>query len=367
MESLLNKELLTTAVIDRMDAMVRVMDEDRNILYMNDKMKREFGNFCGHRCYEMIGQCENCLHCVTLLARESGDTETKEMQMGDRYYRLIASSVQLENSPKYSVEFFVDITKQKKLEEANQRHFARLTEDVEFAKQIQYNALPRDGQYFDSVEVASIYRPAESLAGDFFDVVKIDQNRTLFYVSDVAGHGVRSSLLTIFLHQVIRGMKERAGEPQELVDGILQGMNDLHAGHELYLTILVGIYDKSTRELTLLNGGHNCLPLVEDEDGRLEEIEVYGMPICSLFSSVEHETVTRVMKPGQRLLIYTDGIPEATNVQGEEFGLEGILRIWDAQEIKSPQQLLAALQARVVEFSGFAPEDDMTAMLVEFL
>ncbi|MBR4074879.1 MAG: hypothetical protein IKK22_05620, partial [Firmicutes bacterium] len=64
MESLLNKELLTTAVIDRMDAMVRVMDEDRHILYMNDKMKREFGNFCGHNCYEMIGQCENCLNCI---------------------------------------------------------------------------------------------------------------------------------------------------------------------------------------------------------------------------------------------------------------------------------------------------------------
>ena len=77
--------------------------------------------------------------------------------------------------------------------------------------------------------------------------------------------------------------------------------------------------------------------------------------------------MTRVMRPGQRLLFYTDGIPEATNVQGDEFGLEGILRIWDAQDIKSPQQLLAALQARVVEFSGFAPEDDMTAVLVEFL
>ena len=91
------------------------------------------------------------------------------------------------------------------------------------------------------------------------------------------------------------------------------------------------------------------------------------MPICSLFSSSEHETVTLTMRPGQRLLIYTDGIPEATNVQGEEFGLEGILRIWDSQDIKSAQRLLAALQARVVEFSGFAPEDDMTAMLVEFL
>ena len=367
MKSLLNKELLTTAVIDRMDAMVRVMDEDRHILYMNNKMKREFGNFCGHSCYEMIGQCENCAHCVTMLARESGDTESKEMAMGDKWYRLIASSVQLENSPKYSVEFFVDITKQKKLEEANRRHFDRLTEDIEFAKQIQYNALPRDGEYYNTIDVASIYRPAESLGGDFFDVVKIDQDRVLFYVSDVAGHGVRSSLLTIFLHQVIRGMKERAGELQELVRGILQGMNDLHAGHELYLTVLVGLYDKRTRELTVLNAVHNCLPLVEDENGRLEEIEVYGMPICSLFDSAEYETVTRVMRPGQRLLFYTDGIPEATNVQGDEFGLEGILRIWDAQDIKSPQQLLAALQARVVEFSGFAPEDDMTAVLVEFL
>ena len=367
MESLLNKELLTTAVIDRMDAMVRVMDEERHILYMNEKMKQEFGNFCGHNCYEMIGQCENCAHCVTMLARETGDTESKEMAMGDKWYRLIASSVQLENSPKYSVEFFVDITKQKKLEEANRRHFDRITEDIEFAKQIQYNALPRDGQYFDSVDVAAIYRPAESLGGDFFDVVKIDQDRVLFYVSDVAGHGVRSSLLTIFLHQVVRGMKDHAGDPQELVDGILQGMNDLHAGHELYVTILAGIYNKKTRELTLINGGHNCLPLLEDEDGRLEEVEVYGMPICSLFSSAEHETVTMTMRPGQRLLIYTDGITEAANVQGEEFGLEGILRIWDSQDIKSPQRLLAALQARVVEFSGFAPEDDMTAMLVEFL
>lgn len=367
MRGLLHRELLMTAVIDRMDAMVRVLDEEHNIIYMNEKMRLEFGNHCGRVCYQMLGQGERCIDCVTVLANVSEDSESKEITVGEKIYRIIASSVKLEGLPRYSIEFFVDITKQRKLEEANRSHFARLAQDVEFAKQVQYNALPKDGTYFRSLRVHSIYRPAESLAGDFFDVVKIDEDRTLFYIADVAGHGVRSSLLTIFLHQVIRGMKERAGDPRELINGILQGMNDLHTGNESYLTILVGIYDRSLRELTLVNAGHNCLPLLEGEDGELHEVEIYGMPVCSLLREGSHTTVTRKVRRGQRLLMYTDGVTETENLAGEAFGVEGILRLWDSQEIKTPQRLVAAIQASVVEFAGFAPKDDMTAVLIEFL
>lgn len=367
MKELLKREGLMAAVIERMDAMVRVMDEENNIIYMNDKMRREFGNHCGRLCYQMLGQCEKCDHCVTVLAEANNDSESKEISLGEKVFRIIASSVKLAGLPRYSIEFFVDITKQRKLEEANRSHFARLTQDVEFAKQVQYNALPKDGTYFDSLKVWSVYRPAESLAGDFFDVVKVDQDRTLFYIADVAGHGVRSSLLTIFLHQVIRGMKERAGDPKELVEGILQGMNDLHTGNELYLTILVGIYNKKAGEVTFVNAGHNCLPLLEDARGHLREVEVYGMPICSLLCRADQKPVTRRVAPGTRLLMYTDGVTETVNLAGEPFGVDGILRLWDSQEIKTPQRLVAAIQAGVVEFAGFAPEDDMTAVLIEFL
>lgn len=355
------------AIIDRMDAMIRVMDKENNIIYMNEKMRREFGDHCGHPCYHMLGQCERCEHCVSLLSKDSNATQSKEIVIKDKVFRIIASSVKLSGFPRYSIEFFVDITDQKKLEEANRSHFERLAQDVEFAKQVQYNALPKDGVYFDSIRLWSVYRPAESLAGDFFDVVRVDEDRTLFYIADVAGHGVRSSLLTIFLHQAIRGMKERAGNPKELIEGILQGVSDLHTGNELYLTILVGIYSKKTREVTFVNAGHHCLALLEDEEGRLREVEVYGMPVCSLLSEADHVPVTRKVSPGRRLLMYTDGVTETVNLAKEPFGVEGILRLWDSQEIRTPQRLVAAIQASVVEFAGFAPKDDMTAMLIEFL
>lgn len=367
MRKRLNRKLLMTAVIDRMDAMVRVMDENHHVVYMNNKMRQEFGNCCGKECFRLLGRTEECEDCVTSSAKVSGDSESKEIIIGEKVYRIIASSMELRGFSKYSIELFLDITKQKRLEETNRRHFARLAQDVEFAKQVQYNALPKDGEYFGSLKVCSIYRPAESLAGDFFDVVKIDENRTLFYIADVAGHGVRSSLLTIFLHQVIRGMRERAGDFKQLIDGILRGMNELHTGDEAYLTILMGIYDNKTKELTLVNAGHNCLPLLEGDDGRLHEVEVYGMPICSLLHRANHTPVTRKISPGTRLLMYTDGVTETENLAEEPFGTEGILRLWDSQDIKTPQQLVAAIQAGVVEFAGFAPQDDMTAVLLEFL
>lgn len=361
------KDTLMYMIIDKMDAMVRVIDGKDHVIYMNEKMRRHFGDRCGEKCYEVFCQGEKCNDCVTALSRNSGVPERKERNIDGRTYRVIASTVKVSAVQKYSIEFFMDITEQNKLKEANRQHFERLQQDIEFAKQVQYNALPKDGTYHDSITIHSIYRPAESLAGDFFDVVKIDDDRTLFYVADVSGHGVRSSLLTIFLHQVIRGLKEKAGNLQQLIGEILQGLNDLHAGKELYLTLLAGVYNKKTRVLTLVNAGHNCLPLLEEKGKNVEEIHVYGMPICSILQGANHTVVSRKVSPGTRLLLYTDGITETCNSENQPFGFDGLLRLWNSQDGKSPQRIMAALQAKVVEFAAFLPSDDMTAVLIEFL
>lgn len=362
-----NEDTLMYTIIDRMDAMVRVIDGNDQVLYMNEKMRQRFGERCGEKCYETLAHQRKCKNCVTQRSRGSGIAEHKESVVDGRTYRIIASSVQLTGARRYYIEFFVDITEQKALEESNRQHFVRLKQDVEFARQVQYNALPKDGQYYESITLHSIYRPAESLAGDFFDVVAIDKERLLFYIADVSGHGVKSSLLTIFLRQVIRGMKEEAGDYKKLINGILQGLNDLHAGGELYLTIAAGIYNKKSRELTLVNAGHNCLPVLEEPGKAPEEIPVYGMPICSILKEVNHRPVTKKIKPKSRMLLYTDGITEAEDQDGNPFGFDGLMRLWNSQQGKSPQRIMAALQAKVVEFSAFLPTDDMTATLIEFL
>lgn len=357
-------------VIERMDYMVRVMDEQSNIIYMNGKMRQEFGDKTGKKCYELLSVEGKCINCVSMGCRMSHNAEAKDVRIGDKVYRIIASPVSIAKKEKFSVEIFEDVTEQTRIREENQRNYEKLKKDVEFAKQIQVRALPADGEYWGAFRIESYYKPSEALGGDIFDVIRIDDQKSLFYIADVSGHGIRSSLLTIFLRQIIRGMKVEAGNLNNILKELLTNYNDLNMGNEQYFSILIGLYDKGTSDVTFINAGHNCLPLIVKKDGTKEEITVTGMPVCELMKKADHRQAAVPVERGDRIFLYTDGITEAYSEKTKQaFGFTGLAQVID--RFDESEKKGVNLTERIVDaaccFVSSEMLDDMAVVMAEIL
>ena len=359
-------------VIENMKSMARVIDDGSNVVYMNRKMREEFGDITGKKCYSLLCQDDKCLECISIPC-ENGDSErSRDIRLGSKHYRIIASPAMVDAEGSYSVEIFQDITEQKRLEEEFLRHYEKLKGDITFAKQVQRKALPEDGNYWGALRLYSAYAPSEDLGGDLFDLVRIDDDNCLFYIADVSGHGIRSSLLTIFLRQVIRGMKAAAADPVTLLEELIKSYHDLNVDKEQYISVLCGIFNRKTRGLTLVNAGHNCPPLVleyfEGEGLAVTEIELRGMPVCSLLKRPNHEIRTFQMEKGDRILLYTDGILEACEPgEPRAVGMARMREVLDRAECKDGKVLVETLVREAQNQPGSRVNDDMAAVLLEVL
>ena len=355
-------------VIEKMDYMVRVMDADHRVIYMNEKMRQEFGHTLGHICYSLLDRSEKCDHCVTKETLETGKPGMKNVPIGDKYYNVISSPVSTEGGKKYSIELLSDITEQKKLEDELMKHYEKLKADIEFAKHIQNRALPIDGTYWDALEINSIYAPSEDLGGDLFDVIRLNDSESLIYIADVSGHGITSSLLTIFLRQMVRGrVSDQFVDLKEVLNILQKSYNELGLDKEQYLTILFCVYDKEKQEATFLNAGHNCLPILIKNSGEIQEVDVKGLPVCTLMKKSPHKEVTLPVETGDRIVFYTDGITEACNENREAYGTERVL-----ETLRNGVQLDGkALAKKVISdaevFTQRPATDDMAIIIAKLI
>jgi sigma-B regulation protein RsbU (phosphoserine phosphatase) len=358
-------------VIENMRSMVRVIDDKEQIKYMNKSMREVFGDRTGQKCFSMLERGASCEDCVSMKCIGSRRPESKDVPFGEKCYRIIASPAKITEKLYYSIEIFHDITEQKKLESESAKHYEKLLGDINFAKQIQKKALPENMVYWNSLKIDSSYLPSEDLSGDIFDIIRLDEEKCLFYIADVSGHGVRSSLLTMFLRQVVRGMKAKAADLPALLEELIKSYRELNLDSEQYISVLCGLYNLNTRGLSVINAGHNCLPLVIESSGEgvaIKEIFVKGMPICRLLNSSNHEIKFLQMEKGDRILLYTDGITEAVHSKtGKRFGLEGIYKIIRESNPQDYSTLANRITQQAKTFGGSATHDDMAAVLIEIL
>lgn len=359
---------LMREVIEKMDYMVRVMDSEHKVIYMNKKMREEFGHTLGHICYSLLGRSEKCDHCVTKETMETGKPGMKNVPIGDRFYNVISSPVSVENGQEYSIELLSDITEQKKMEDELMKHYEKLKADIEFAKHIQVRALPIDGTYWNSMEISSVYDPSEDLGGDFYDIIRMNSCESLIYIADVSGHGITSSLLTIFLRQLVRGrVGERKVNLKEILDILQNSYNDLGVDEEQYLTVMFCLYNKEKKEATFLNAGHNCMPIIVDNEGNVTEIEVKGMPVCNLLKRSSHEEITVPVEIGNRIILYTDGITEACNEAREAYGTEKVLQTVRDNIGMGGKALARKVIDEAETFTGKPAADDMAIFIAKLI
>ncbi len=237
--------------------------------------------------------------------------------------------------------------------------------DLEIAREIQTWLVPSQPPDVPGANIAFATRPQNSVAGDYYDAFypnPEDRERLMVVIADVAGKSVPAALLMATLQASLRTI---AGETAALAD-LVARLNRYACAHSLnglrFTTAVLSEYNPLSRNLTYVNAGHNA-PILRHANGTLETLEVGGLPL-GIQSGVKYETASLELKPGDALIFFTDGVVEAFNESGEEFGNERWLSAirnlpdWDAQ------QTLQFLMKRVDEFVGATRQSDDITCLV---
>jgi phosphoserine phosphatase RsbU/P len=238
---------------------------------------------------------------------------------------------------------------------------ARLDEELRIASQIQQALLPRPFRSGPFFEVFASSVPCREIGGDFFDYIDLPDGRFAFALGDVAGKGAPAALLTAVLQGIFSGHAAVIQDPRETMARVNRGLLS-RAIEARFATAFFGVLDPDGR-LTYCNAGHNPPFLFSSGVRRLD----VGGTVLGLFGEVRYDQDVVALDPGGTVVVFSDGVSEALDTAGEEFGDDRIRAAVEPALSQSPQCVLDALLAAVKQFVGAAAQnDDMTALVLRY-
>lgn len=282
------------------------------------------------------------------------------------------------------------------LEERVERE--RLEREVEIAAEVQAQLFPRSVPHLLSVEISAECRAARGVAGDYYDYIEVAPGLIALALGDVSGKGVSASLVMSNLQASLRAQTTITAERMEIaeravaasaeagaVGGGGQLLTHVVAAAEIngavarmmtninpqlcqstesnrFATLFLALYEDSTREFRYSNAGHNA-PVLIRADGSVERLTTGGMMIGA-FEWATYEEAGAALAPGDVLLIFSDGISEAENESGEEYGDERLVRFVIESRTLSADELRAAIFAEVDAWSGARERDDDQTLVI---
>jgi phosphoserine phosphatase RsbU/P len=245
------------------------------------------------------------------------------------------------------------------LENRNQK----IVEELELAGELQQSLLPKEFPRDMALEFSHKYLPASYVSGDFFDVIPLGPGKAGIIVADVSGHGVAPAFLTTMFKGIFKANAADCGSPAVVMTRVNKEMcQTLRSEH--YLTAFYAVIDTERMQVTYSNAGHPKQLLLRAA-GPAEELTTAGFFI-GMFEGTEYGEASCAISPGDRLLLYTDGVIEVADAGGTQFGREGILRVAQANAGEGAEALSAALFQELLGFLGDATfPDDVTIIVAQ--
>jgi serine phosphatase RsbU (regulator of sigma subunit) len=246
-----------------------------------------------------------------------------------------------------------------------------LERNIEEGKQLHKQYLPSDLPEVSGLSFGTYYESANQLGGDFYDAVKIG-NKLLFYISDVSGHNLSSSMLNIFLKETINSYFLFHREdynflsPANILSYIRDRFLEENFSPEYFICLLLGVIDLTSFELKLGNAGIHLPAVITQQGGRVKEFSCKGLPIANIGENIIYEDQDYHLKPGDTLYLSTDGLIEQTNVSGQFYGQDRLFKIQAASADLKPKQMLNKIYEDFWKFKGNMPiQDDLTSFLIQ--
>jgi sigma-B regulation protein RsbU (phosphoserine phosphatase) len=256
-----------------------------------------------------------------------------------------------------------------RLYEEVRRNEERIEKELRFAQRVQAALLPSEPpRRLRNADVAGRFAPAHELGGDLHDFIDPEPNSLVVAVGDVSGKGAPAALYGAFAAELVRSRtyRRRYTPDKFSVAGVLQAMNTILHDRQLeeyFCTLCYAFFDFKRRTVTLSNSG---LPYpVRCSDQECGQIELPGVPLGS-FSGVTYDEVTLPLRAGDLFVFCTDGIFEAANAEGKEYGAKRLCDVVGENRKATAREIVDAIFDSVILFRGTAPQgDDMTAVAVK--
>jgi sigma-B regulation protein RsbU (phosphoserine phosphatase) len=288
----------------------------------------------------MLSSLEDKEHVLRGMEAGADDYLTKPLDRHDLQMRLIAAT-------RVTTLHHQLVAQQRVIEK-----------EVELAAGIQRGLLPARPPEVPGVALAGRCLPAANVGGDYYDFLVDAEGRLTLLIADVAGHSIGSALLVAMARSVLRREVADGHSPGRTLAATAQSMYSDLVHAELFITVFAARYDPAKRRLTYAGAGHN--PPLMVRSGELSELEASG-PAVGFFETPEYDEVTLELAPGDALLLYTDGVVEATDESGEQFGEERLRALLKPPAPSDPGALTDAIMAAVRRHTGGVPaQDDIT-------
>jgi len=233
--------------------------------------------------------------------------------------------------------------------------------EVAEARSIQQGLLPKSIPQQAGYEIAGAWQPAQSIGGDYYDVLEFDESTLGLCIADVAGKGLPAALLMSNLQAAVRGLASPSLPP----DGLCSRLNSLvchNTGSDRFITFFYAQLDGPARLLQYTNAGHNA-PILLHRDGAYERLETGG-GVLGVFPHQTFAAGAAKLAPGDRVIFFTDGVTEACDAAGEEFGDARLLHLLQEHRVATASALQEKILAVAGEFSQGHWHDDATLLVL---
>lgn len=267
----------------------------------------------------------------------------------------------------YNMETYIDSTTRDLINAA--RESERERSELGIANKIQKDILPSHFPAFPDRHEFDIYAsmtPARLVAGDFYDYFFIDEDRLCLVIADVTGKGIPAALFMVIAKTVIKNRAMQGGLPSEILKDV---NNQLCEGNDtkMFVTAWLGIVDVRKGKLTFANAGHEY-PVFTDEEGRFDFFKDRHGLVMGLKADMEYTDSQRDLKKGDMLFVYTDGVLDAQDYDGDAYGPDRLTDVMNAYQGVTPCELTERVLESVMDYSKDVDQfDDITMLAFEYL
>lgn len=353
------QENMNFFILNSMEDWVRIIDDRGDVAFINDALKEALEKSPKLKAY-LDENIDLIISNTNSLIKNT--TMIEEKLIDGRYYSIKSSPIYLEGFFTGTIEVYRDITSESVLKIDLYNANKAMLDDIRFVRRIQSSILPKNRTY-GKLSLSAIYDPSDKVSGDIYDLIKIDENRSAFYIADVMGHGVKASIMTMFLKVTMSAIfdKHPYYSPSEVFLKLRSKFTKLQIDSSQYFTAWLGIFDFSDNSLIFSNAGHNCPPLIFKANKKeADYLLVNGRMISNIIEPDKYTEKSLKLSRGDKILFFTDGAIEAKNEKGNEFGL-GRLR-----DTFSSAPSLKAVHEKISSYNWQSMDDDMTLALIRY-
>lgn len=342
---------------------------DTNDIVIN--VNNEFINMFGYSREEVIGKPINKLVAPEEFQDEAAMLSQKvdhgeRVEMDSKRKRKDGSLIDVwilgapiihDNNQMGVYAIYRDITERKRAEEAR----IRTQEEARMAREIQLNLLPKSNPEIRGYDIDGLSIPAENVGGDYYDFIQLEKHQLAIGLGDVSGKGMAASLVMSNLQATIRGQTSfglNVNECLERANKLLFHSTD----SKTFVSLFYGILDTQKNTLSYANAGHN-IPYLFSKNKKAVLLKTHGLAL-GMKEDVHYKRDEISLKPGDQLLIYSDGITEAMNEKMEEFGEKRLIEIFQKFTDDSPGKLVKKIITALKNHVGKAIQNDDRTIII---